>query len=178
MSWLTSSAVDLGYTAGKATLMYATAVIGLRLSERRTLAQWSTIDFVAAVAAGAIVGRTAIASTQSFATGAVALLVLLALHRLMSLARFHHWFAALVDHRVRLLVYDGELRRRTLRRCGLTEDDLSAHLRQRGVLTLTDVKYVLYEATGGITVVPAETSGPVELLDNALMQDSPRPQAT
>jgi len=34
------------------------------------------------------------------------------------------------------------------------------------------------EATGGITVVPAETSGPVELLDNALMQNSPRPQAT
>jgi len=28
MSWLTSSSVDLGYTAGKATLMYATAVIG------------------------------------------------------------------------------------------------------------------------------------------------------
>jgi len=45
------------------------------------------------------------------------------------------------------------------------------------VLTLTDVKYALYEAQGGITVVPAETSGPAELLDNALMQDSPRPQA-
>ncbi len=41
MSWLTSSSAELGYTAGKATLMYATAVIGLRLSERRTLAQWS-----------------------------------------------------------------------------------------------------------------------------------------
>ncbi len=46
------------------------------------------------------------------------------------------------------------------------------------MLTLVDVKYILYEAKGGITVVPAETSGPAELLDNALMQDSPRPQAT
>ena len=55
-----------------------------------------------------------------------------------------------------------------LRRCGLTDDDLSAHLRERGVLTLADVKFVLYEAKGGITVVPAATSEPTELLDSAL----------
>jgi len=96
---LTSSSADLGFTAGKATLMYATAVIGLRLSERRTLAQWSAIDLVAAVAVAAIVGRTAIASTQSFATGAVARLVHLALYRLMSIAPFHHWFADDRGHR-------------------------------------------------------------------------------
>lgn len=174
MAWLTSGPAELGYTAGKAALMYATAVIGLRLSERRTVAQWSTIDFVAAVAVGAIVGRTAIASTQSFATGAVALLVLLVLHRLVSFARLNRWFAVLVDHRVRLLVCDGELRRRELRRCGLTEQDLSVHLRQRGVLTLANVKYVLYEAKGGITVVPAETPEPTELLDDALMPDATR----
>jgi len=82
MSSLTSGPAELCYTAGKAALMYATALTGLRLSERRTLAQWSTIDFVAAVAVGAVVGRTAIASTQSFAAGAVALVVLLALHAL------------------------------------------------------------------------------------------------
>ena len=40
--------------------MYATAVIGLRVGERRTLAQWAIIDFATAVAIGAIVGRTAI----------------------------------------------------------------------------------------------------------------------
>lgn len=177
MSWLTSNPAELGYTAAKATLMYATAIIGLRLSERRTLAQWSTIDFVAAVAVGSIVGRTAIASTQSFLTGAVALLVLLALHRLMSLARFHRRFAALVDHRVRLLVRDGKVLERELRRCGLTDDDLAAHLRQRGVLTLADVKFVLYEAKGGITVVPETTCEPTELLDSALRNVTSAPDA-
>ncbi len=174
MSWLTSNSAELGYTAAKATLMYTTAIIGLRLSERRTLAQWSTIDFVAAVAVGAIVGRTAIASTQSFLTGAVALLVLLTLHRLISLARFNQRLAALVDHRVRLLVRDGKVLERELRRCGVTEDDLSAHLRQRGVLTLADVKFVLYEAKGGITVVPTATSEPTELLDSALRKVTAR----
>ncbi len=69
MSWLTSSPSALAIVAAKAALMYVTALLGLRLGERRTLAQWTIIDFAAAVAMGAIVGRTAVASTQSYATG-------------------------------------------------------------------------------------------------------------
>ncbi|MDQ3826860.1 MAG: DUF421 domain-containing protein, partial [Actinomycetota bacterium] len=74
MGWIIGSWPHLGIVAGKAVLMYGTALFGLRLGQRRTLAQWSLIDFVTAVAIGAIVGRTAIASTQSFVTGGAALL--------------------------------------------------------------------------------------------------------
>lgn len=168
MSWLTTGPAELGYTAGKAGLMYLTAVVGLRLSERRTLAQWSTVDFVAAVAVGGIVGRTATAPGQSYATGAVALVALLVLHRLLDVARLHPRFARLVDHRVRLLVEHGRLCRRELHRCGLTDDDLFAQLRQRGVRSLEHVEYVIYEAKGGLSVVPAEQAGPAELVDAAL----------
>jgi uncharacterized membrane protein YcaP (DUF421 family) len=87
MSWIVGGWQHLGPVAGKAVLMYATAVVGLRLGERRTLAQWTIIDIVTAVAMGAVVGRTAIAGTQSYATGAVALLTLIGLHRLASLLR-------------------------------------------------------------------------------------------
>ena len=69
MSWLTGGWAHLGAVAGKAALMYATALVALRLGERRTLAQWTIIDFATAVAMGAIIGRTAIAGTQSYATG-------------------------------------------------------------------------------------------------------------
>ncbi|WP_203935616.1 hypothetical protein [Planosporangium mesophilum] len=41
----------------KTLLLYATAVICFRVGERRTLAEMSAFDFVAAVAVGAIVGR-------------------------------------------------------------------------------------------------------------------------
>ena len=45
-----------GAVAAKAVLMYLAALVGLRLTYRRTLAQWTAIDFAAAVANGAIVG--------------------------------------------------------------------------------------------------------------------------
>lgn len=159
MAWLTDHWDHLGIVAGKAVLMYATAVVGLRLGERRTLAQWTIIDFATAVAIGAIVGRTAIAGTQSYATGAVALLTLIAVHRLASLLRFHPVAGKLFDHRVRVLVDHGRLRRRQLRICGLTDNDLYAQLRQRGVFDLTGLRYVLYETKGDLTIVP-DRDGP------------------
>lgn len=169
MSWLTSSWSALGITAGKAVLMYATALVGLRVGERRTLAQWTAIDFAAAVAIGAIVGRTAIASTQTYAIGAVALVSLLLLHRLTSLARFQPLFGRLTDHRVRVLVIDGQLRRDQLRLCGLTDDDLLAQLRQHGIFDLHTLRYVLYEAKGGLTIVPEQSNDDVgDLVDAAL----------
>jgi len=97
MSWLTSPAPDLVGVAVKVTLIYGTALLVLRVGERRTLAQWTTIDFVAAVAIGAIVGRTAVAKDQSYAVGAVALVTIVAVHRLASLLRFSPLFGKLQD---------------------------------------------------------------------------------
>jgi hypothetical protein len=59
----------LGWVAVKAVLLFAVAVIGLRLGERRTLAQLSAFDFTVAVAIGSIIGRTVTAASTSFATG-------------------------------------------------------------------------------------------------------------
>lgn len=155
MSWLTSPPSDLVVVAAKAALMYATALLGLRLGERRTLAQLTLIDFAAAVAIGAIVGRTAIAAGQSYATGAVALVTIVAVHRLASTLRFTPLLAKLADHRIRVLVRDGKVRRGQLRLCGLTDNDLYAELRLRGVFDVGELKYVLYETKGGLTIVKA-----------------------
>lgn len=156
MSFLTGDWTQLGFVAAKAALMYATALAALRLGERRTLAQWTLIDFATAVALGAIIGRTAVAGGQSYATGAAALVSLVAVHRLVSLLRFTPVFNRLVDHRVRVLVSDGRVRHRELRRCGLTDNDLFRQLRQKGVLSLEGLRYVLYETEGSLSIVPKD----------------------
>ncbi|HEU0128458.1 MAG TPA: hypothetical protein VFQ48_07620 [Pseudonocardiaceae bacterium] len=57
--WLINGWAEPGIAAIKAVLMYLIALLGLRVTHRRTLSQWTTIDFAAEVAMGAIVGRTA-----------------------------------------------------------------------------------------------------------------------
>jgi uncharacterized membrane protein YcaP (DUF421 family) len=60
-----------------------------------------------------------------------------------------------------VLVDHGRLRRGQLRLCGLTEADLVAQLREHGVARWADLRYVLYETKGELTVVRGDgTAGP------------------
>jgi uncharacterized membrane protein YcaP (DUF421 family) len=152
-TWLAGQVDELAGVAGKALLMYGIAVVGLRIAHRRTLSQWTAIDFAAAVAIGAVMGRTAVAAGQSFIVGAVALGTFLAAHALVTLGRGNRWFGKAVDHRVRVLVDHGRLRRDQLRICGLTDNDVVAKLRELGVRELAELRYVLYETKGELTVV-------------------------
>lgn len=170
MHWLIGDWTHLGEVAAKAVLMYATALLALRLGERRTLAEWTIIDFATAVAMGAIIGRTAVAGSQSYVTGAIAVVALVVIHRIVSALRFTRPVAKLADHRVRVLVADGDVRHTELRKCAITENDLYAHLRQQGYFNLGDIKYVLYETKGDLTVVPVDAGQPTLVaagLDNA-----------
>ena len=158
-AWLFHGWAEDAVAAAKAAGMYAVALVGLRLSPRRTLSQWTAIDVAAAVALGAIIGRTAIAGDQSLAVGAAALVAILAAHYLLALCRFHPRVAGLVEHRVKILIDHGRLRPRQLRRCGLIEGEVLAHLRRNGANSLSNVRYVLYESSGKLTIVPERAAG-------------------
>jgi uncharacterized membrane protein YcaP (DUF421 family) len=159
---LVGAAGGLGWVAVKAVLIFAVAVTGLRLGERRTLAQLGAFDFAVAVAIGAIIGRTVTASSASFATGAVALVTLLVVHRAVAFGRRHSRIARLIDHPPRVLVAWGEMQDRELARAGLTAADVYALLRQKGVDDLAQVGYLLYETRGTTTLIGAgDEPGPL-----------------
>jgi uncharacterized membrane protein YcaP (DUF421 family) len=155
MHELIGGAGGLGWVAVKAVLLFAVAVIGLRLGERRTLAQLSAFDFAVAVAIGAIIGRGATASDTSFATSAVALVTFLVAHRVVAIGRRHLRVVRLIDHPPRVLVAGGELQEKELARAGLTDADVSALLRENGAGDLGQVGYLLYETRGTVTVIRA-----------------------
>jgi uncharacterized membrane protein YcaP (DUF421 family) len=159
---LFGGAGGLGWVAVKAVLLFAVAVIGLRLGERRTLAQLSAFDFTVAVAMGSIIGRTVTAASTSFATGAVALVTLLVVHRIVAFARRHSRIARALDHPPRILIASGKIQRRELAWAGLTSPDVYVLLRRHGVSDLSQVGYLLYEPDGRTTLIPAGgATGPV-----------------
>lgn len=168
----------LGWVVAKAVLIFAVAVIGLRLGERRTLAQLGAFDFAVAVATGAIIGGTAISPSVSFISGAVALVTLLVAHRLVAHARRHSQLARMIDHPPRVLVARGELQDRELARAGLTTADVYALLRQQGVDDLGQVGYLLYETRGRTTLIGVSAEpGPLvrDGLSAARYRDVPGP---
>ena len=162
MQELIGGAGGLGWVAVKAVLLFAVAVVGLRLGERRTVAQLNAFDFTVAVAIGSIIGRTVTAASTSFATGAIALVTLLGVHRVVALARRHSRIARAIDHPPRILLTGGTILHRELARAGLTSSDLYVMLRQHGIDDLSQVGYLIYEPSGRTTLIQAdEAPGPV-----------------
>lgn len=146
----------LGWTAVKALLLFSVTVIGLRLSQRRILAELNVFDLAVIVAVGAIIGRTATSSTTSFATGAVALATLLVAHRVVAEVHRRGWFTGLLDRRPLILLAHGRLQTQALRSAGLTPRDVYRLLRQAGHGDVDALQYILYEQNGHLTVVRAD----------------------
>ena len=162
---------QLGWMAAKATLLYLTALIGFRLGKRRALADLSAFDFVAAVAVGAIVGRVPNASDASYLAGAATLVAVLATHACVTHLRRFPSIAQAIERSPRVLVAAGRVFDEELRRCGPTDGDLRALLRERGVDDLDAVKYLIFEPRGRISLVLARredgASGPSPFADLA-----------
>lgn len=159
MEHLTGHLDEIGWVAAKAALLYLTAVIGFRLGERRTLAQLSPFDVVAAVAVGAIVGRIPNAHDASYVSGAATLLAVLGTHAALTRLRLRPGLASLIEREPRLLIAHGRLLTDELRRCGLTRADLEVVLRQQGIEALAAVRYAVLEQRGQISVVRETGSG-------------------
>ena len=164
---LIGDAATLGWVALKAFLLYLTAIIGFRISKRRTLAEMSPFDFVAAIAVGAIVGRVPNAST-SYIAGAVTLVTVLVAHRFITEIRYFRFISKIVEHSPRLLVAHGQVLMHEIRRCGLTIDDLYGLLRERGVEDLSQLQYVVFEQRGKVSII---THSPEGKSDPGLVRD-------
>lgn len=150
------------YAALKAVALFLTAAAAIRLTARRTIAKFSPFDWIAAVAVGAIVGRTATAADTSWLTGAAALLAVVTSHGLIARLRFMPWMRHLVDPPVRVLIRDGRVDRRNLIRCRITQADLDAILREHGYSSPSEVGVALYESQGSLSIFanpsPAEST--------------------
>ncbi|MFG1932672.1 DUF421 domain-containing protein [Mycobacterium sp. NPDC048908] len=140
----------------KTSALFVTAAILFRFTQRRTLAEFAPFDWIAAVAAGAIVGRAATATDTAWLQATTALLCVLGAHAVIARLRLIPAMCRFVDPPLMVLIKDGEVNRRTLRRCGLTTADLEAVLREHGHLDADGIHLAILEAKGAISVVGAE----------------------
>jgi uncharacterized membrane protein YcaP (DUF421 family) len=147
--------------AVKTSALFLTATMVFRLIAGRTLAEFVPFDWIAAVASGAIVGRAATATDTSWLAATVALISLLLTHSVLARLRFVPAVRRLIDAPLHVLIRDGCIDRRSLRRCGLTSADLQAVLRQHGQCNVDNVHLAVFEAKGAISIVSADGLGRV-----------------
>lgn len=163
--WLGASWTEMGKVAVSTLAIYATTVISLRIAGRRTVSQMSAFDFVVTIAIGSLVAATALSPDSRYGQGVAALLTLLAAQQIVALVRQRvPATRRVLDFSPEPLYSDGEM---TLRQNPLTaqvtETELYSKLRHQGIASLDQVKLVILEPDGGISIL--STEGTSELWD-------------
>jgi len=112
----------------------------------------SSFDFTITVATSTIVASIATRSI-SITTGLISMTSLFAIQTLIAYARKKYGFAKVVDNTPLVLYKDNNFEETNLENAKITKDDIAAKLREANVLEMKDVRAIVLESTGDISVL-------------------------
>ncbi|MBK5927446.1 DUF421 domain-containing protein [Rhodobaculum claviforme] len=137
------------------TAAYASLVVMLRISGKRTLGKMNAFDLVVTVALGSTLATVLLNATVPLAEGILALALLVCLQFAITwLSVRSDRLRNLVKSEPTLLVHDGEYLDATLRRQRVTREEIGAALRASGEADIGGIGSVVLETDGSMTVVP------------------------
>jgi len=153
--WLTTWEAA-GMVVLSVAAVYLMLIVYTRLAGLRSFSKMSSFDFAMTVALGSLFATTAVMKDPPLLQSAVAFAAMYAGQAAIALARRTDWVSKLVDNQPRLLMYEGEMLRDQMRKARVTESDLLGKLREANALRLDQVKAVVFETTGDISVLHSD----------------------
>jgi uncharacterized membrane protein YcaP (DUF421 family) len=140
----------------RAAAAYWILLFAVRLIGRRTASQMAPFDLVVLfLFAGVTI--TAVLDDDHSMAGAFSVLCTIGLmHILVSWLKMHwNWFGRVVDGTPVVVFEQGQFNDTRMRQLRLTEQDVMAAARQRGLMRLDQVRYAVAERDGKISIVEA-----------------------
>jgi len=138
----------------RGVVVYLFLLVFLRLTGRRQTAQYAPFDLILLLILSNAVQNAMNAGDNSLLGGLILATTLLLCHLLLS--RLGYYFPRLsrvTDGKAQVLIDQGQLDARLLRKELITRDDLDAALRAGGCLHLHEVERATLETDGHITIV-------------------------
>lgn len=152
--------------------IYLAVIIFTRIAGKRSFSKMSSFDFAMTVAIGSLLATTILSSTVSLTQGIIGLAAVYTLQLGAALFRRFKVIQKLMDNAPLLLMDGDEILYKNLRKARVTEGDLRAKLREANVIRLEQVRAVVFETTGDISVLHTEEDN--TKLENWLLKDVQR----
>lgn len=135
-------------------LAYASLVLLLRLTGKRTLSKMNAFDLVVTIALGSTLATILLNKDVTLAQGLLALALLVGLQFAVSWSSVRvRWVRRLVTGEPSLLVRRGAFLHEAMRRARITKDEVRAAVRGAGLRAIEDAEAVVLETDGSISVV-------------------------
>lgn len=133
-------------------LAYATLVLFLRISGKRTLAKLNAFDLVVTVALGSTLSAILLQESIALAEGALALALLIFMQFVVTYASVRsRRFAQVIRAEPTLLARDGEYCQAAMRRERITKEEALSAVRSAGGNDIASIAYLVLESDGTIS---------------------------
>ncbi|SDS23354.1 YetF domain-containing protein [Gramella sp. MAR_2010_147] len=152
--------------------IYIAIIIFTRIAGKRSFSKMSSFDFAMTVALGSMIATTVLSKSVSLWDGVVGLGIIYILQISVALLRRFQVVQKMVDNAPLLLMEGEEIFEENLKKARVTESDLRSKLREANVIRLKEVRAVIFEATGDISVL--HTGDDNEELEDWLLKDVDR----
>jgi len=160
--WFEASGTSLLAICISAIGIYIAVIIFTRIAGKRSFSKMSSFDFAMTVAIGSIIASTILSKSISLLQGVVGLAIVYILQISAALLRRFNLFQKAIDN-TPLLLMDGEkILEDNLRKARVTESDLRSKLREANVTQMSQIKAVVFETTGDISVLHASDDSNLE----------------
>ena len=136
-------------------LLYSILIAVVRLMGKRQIGQMEPSEFVVTMLIANLASIPMQDGGIPLFSGLVPILTVLGMELVLSwLSMRSVFFRKLLCGKPVILMENGHILQKNLRRTGITLDELTGHLRQKDVLDLQAVQYAILETDGNISVFP------------------------
>ncbi|MBQ9964901.1 MAG: DUF421 domain-containing protein [Clostridia bacterium] len=147
----------MAITAIRTAIIYVFLIAALRVTGKRQLGELQPIELVVTLLISDLASVPMQESGAPLLTGLIPIAVLVALELILSAIMMKsHGVARLISGNPIVIIRNGEVSVRALRRLRMTMEDLLETLRQQDVFDLRDVQYAIAETSGKISVFKAK----------------------
>jgi len=171
-NWLTVSMPTLLKVILTVLLLFTILIAIVRVSGLRSFAKMTSIDFATTVAIGSILATIVLNNDQSVLKGAIAIAAILLFQTVFAYGirawgKYRNW----TTNTPVFLMRDGEILHKNLSSVNMGMAELMEKLRASNVTQLQEVKAVVFETTGDVSVLTREKDTNIdrELLEGVRM---------
>jgi len=140
--------------SARAVLVFVTALIIIRVGNKRIFGKNTAFDIVLGIIFGSILSRAITGNSPLWPTLCAAL-VLVLLHRFLAFLSYSTsgLFGNFIKGTSTMLIKNGKLLEDEIKRLNLTENDLKEAMRQGGVTSIDQIEYACLERSGEISII-------------------------
>lgn len=156
-NWLSAPWPVIWKTVLSVILILSALLLIVRLYGLRSFAKMSSVDFASTIATGSILASVAMSTDQSLMKGAIAVFTVMGFQQLFSyVKRQSNAVEQISENSPKYLMIGERIIDKNMRASGITHSDLMAKLREANVLQFSQIKAVVFETTGDVSVLHGE----------------------